>query len=110
MASQSLAKSEVFDSLKKDLEEVKKKMNYMHFAQIRQLLRRLKDSAEARDRRLKSTVSSGPGNNREAGHREGADGTTNPQGATENLNSEDDPKNWGAPSLLFAAKGSGRVG
>lgn len=114
MASQSLVKSEEFDSVKKELDSVKKKMDYMHFAQIRQLLRRLKDSAESRDRRLKSAVSSGPGERGETGHREGAEGTTNPQGATENLNSEDDPKNWGAPSLLFsgsgASKGSGRVG
>ena len=110
MASQSLVKSEELSSIKKELEEVRKKMDYMHFAQIRQLLRRLKDVAEKRESRLKSSVSAGPGEVGQAGHREAQNSTTSPEGATENLNSEDDPKNWGAPSSLFAAKGSGRVG
>ncbi len=106
LRGQSLSKS--VDLLKEDVEEVKKKMDYLHFAQIRRLLRQLKDAAERQERRLKAANSGGHGNNREAGHREGQDSTTKPEGATENL--EDDPKNWGAPSLLFQAKGSGRVG
>lgn len=106
LRGQSLSKS--VDLLKQDVEEVQKKMDYLHFAQIRRLLRQLKDAAERQERRLKAANSGGHGNNREAGHREGQDSTTKPEGATENL--EDDPKNWGAPSLLFQAKGSGRVG
>jgi hypothetical protein len=106
LRGQSLSKS--VDLLKEDVEEVKKKMDYLHFAQIRRLLRQLKDATERQERRLKAASSGGHGNNREAGHREGQDSTTKPEGATENL--EDDPKNWGAPSLLFQAKGSGRVG
>lgn len=106
LRGQSLSKS--VDLLKEDVEEVQKKMDYLHFAQIRRLLRQLKDAAERQERRLKAANSGGHGNNREAGHREGQDSTTKPEGATENL--EDDPKNWGAPSLLFQAKGSGRVG
>lgn len=106
LRGQSLSKS--VDLLKEDVEEIQKKMDYLHFAQIRRLLRQLKDAAERQERRLKAANSGGHGNNREAGHREGQDSTTKPEGATENL--EDDPKNWGAPSLLFQAKGSGRVG
>ncbi|MEK9696852.1 MAG: hypothetical protein VW270_13915, partial [Candidatus Poseidoniales archaeon] len=40
-------------SVKEDVEEVKKKMDYLHFAQIRRLLRRLKDATERQERRLK---------------------------------------------------------
>lgn len=93
---------------KEDLEEISKRADYMQFTQMRRLLRRLKELAEKNERRLKSKEQSGHGNNREAGHREAQNSTTKPEGATENL--EDDPKNWGAPSTLFAARGSGRVG
>jgi|TARA_B100000085_G_scaffold278250_1_gene299770 hypothetical protein len=95
-------------SVREDVEEVKKKMDYLHFAQIRRLLRRLKDATERQERRLKSKDQSGPGNNREAGHREAQNSTTRPEGATEDM--ENDPKSWGAPSTMFAARGSGRVG
>ena len=95
-------------SAKEDLEEISKRADYMQFTQMRRLLRRLKELAEKNERRLKSKEQSGHGNNREAGHREAQNSTTKPEGATENL--EDDPKNWGAPSTLFAARGSGRVG
>jgi len=108
MTGSSFAKSDNLEAIKKDIEAVKKKMDYMHFAQIRRLLRRLKDATERQERRLKA--SSGVGEINEAGHREGQDGTTSPEGATENLNSEDDPKNWGATGRLFVAPGSGRVG
>ena len=108
MRGASFAKSDELNLVKKDLEEVRKKMDYMHFAQIRRLLRRLKDATERQERRLKAAVSSGKGNNREAGHREAMDSTTRPEGGTEDL--ENDPKNWGAPSTIFAARGSGRVG
>ena len=109
-ASQSLTKADSLKLIKEDMEEVRKKMDYMHFAQIRQLLRRLKDVAEKRESRLKGAVSPGPGEHRQTGHREGSESTTKPEGGTENLNSEDDPKSWGAPATLFASKGSGRVG
>ena len=108
MRGASFAKSDKLNLVKKDLEEVRKKMDYMHFAQIRRLLRRLKDATERQERRLKAAESSGKGNNREAGHREAMDSTTRPEGGTEDL--ENDPKNWGAPSTIFAARGSGRVG
>ena len=107
MRGSSFAKSEEFAAIRKDIEEIQKKHDYMQFAQIRRLLRRLKDVAERQESRLKAAVSGGPGENREAGHREG-NKTTRPEGATEDL--ENDPKNWGAPSTIFAARGSGRVG
>ena len=107
MRGAGFAKSEDLLEIKKDIEEIQKKHDYMQFAQIRRLLRRLKDVAERQERRLKAAVSGGHGKNREAGHREGHK-TTKPEGATENL--KDDPKNWGAPSTIFAARGSGRVG
>ena len=107
LRGQALAKSDI-EILKSELEEVKKKHNYMQFVQIRRLLRQLKDAAERQERRLKAAKQGGHGNNREAGHREGQDSTTRPEGATEDM--ENDPKNWGAPSTMFAARGSGRVG
>ena len=104
---QSLAKSEL-QLIKSELEEIKKKKDYMQFSQIRRLLRQLKDATERQERRLKAASQGGHGKNREAGHREGQDSTTRPEGATEDM--ENDPKNWGAPSTMFAARGSGRVG
>ena len=107
MRGGAFAKSDSLEDIRKDLNQINKKMSeYMHFAQIRRLLRRLKDAAERQESRLKAAASSEPGQNREAGHREG-NKTTKPEGGTENL--EDDPKNWGAPSTLFAARGSGRT-
>ena len=107
LRGQALAKSEL-ELIKEDIEQLKKKQDYMRFAQIRRLLRQLKDVAERQERRLKAAKQGGHGNNREAGHREGQDSTTRPEGATEDM--ENDPKNWGAPSTIFAARGSGRVG
>jgi hypothetical protein len=107
LKGQALAKSEL-QLIKSELEEIKKKKNYMQFAQIRRLLRQLKDAAERQERRLKAASQGGHGKNREVGHREGQDSTTRPEGATEDM--ENDPKNWGAPSTMFAARGSGRVG
>ena len=95
-------------SVREDVEEVKKKMDYIHFAQIRRLLRRLKDATERQERRLKSKDQSGPGEVGEAGHREAQNSTTRPEGATEDM--ENDPKNWGAPSTMFVGRGSGRIG
>lgn len=107
LRGQALAKSEL-QLIKSELEEIKKKKDYMQFAQIRRLLRQLKDAAERQERRLKAASQGGHGKNREVGHREGQDSTTRPEGATEDM--ENDPKNWGAPSTMFAARGSGRVG
>ena len=107
LRGQSLAKSEL-QLIKSELEEIKKKKDYMQFSQIRRLLRQLKDATERQERRLKAASQGGHGKNREAGHREGQDSTTRPEGATEDM--ENDPKNWGAPSTMFAARGSGRVG
>jgi len=106
MRGQSFAKS--IELIKSDMEEVRKKMNYMQFTQMRRLMRDLKDALERKDRSKKGAVSSGPGEKGKAGHREAQNSTTRPEGATEDL--ENDPKNWGAPSTLFAAPGSGRVG
>ena len=106
MQGQSFAKS--IELIKSDMEEVRKKMNYMQFTQMRRLMRDLKDALERKDRSKKGAVSSGPGEKGKAGHREAQNSTTRPEGATEDL--ENDPKNWGAPSTLFASKGSGRVG
>ena len=108
MRGAGFAKSEELSAIRKDIDEIQKKHDYMQFAQIRRLLRRLKDVAERQERRLKAAVSGGPGENRETGHREAQNSTTRPEGATEDL--ENDPKNWGAPSTIFAARGSGRVG
>lgn len=94
--------------IRSDIAEIRKKMDYMQFTQMRKLMRDLKSALEQREKSKKAAVSSGPGEKGQAGHREGQDSTTKPEGATENL--EDDPKNWGAPSTLFAAPGSGRVG
>ena len=102
---QALAKAEL-QLIKSELEEIKKKKNYMQFSQIRRLLQQLKDATERQESRLKA--SAGPGEVKESGHREGQDSTTRPEGATEDM--ENDPKNWGAPSTIFAARGSGRVG
>ena len=96
-----MMKSEDADAIKHDLSTVQKEMNYMHFTQMRRLMRKIKEALADKERRLKSEEIYD-------GHRDGE--TSEPQGATENLNAEDDPKNWGAPSRMFAAKGSGRVG
>lgn len=109
MRGAGFAKSDSLGDIRKELDEVNKKMSeYMHFAQIRRLLRRLKDVAERQESRLKAAVSSGPGEKGKAGHMEAQNKTTRPTGGTETL--EDLPESWGAPSTLFAAPGSGRVG
>ena len=80
----------------------------MQFTQMRRLVEQLKDALERRDRSKKAAKSGGPGNNREAGHMEAQNKTTRPTGATEDL--ANIPESWGAPSTMFSAKGSGRVG
>jgi len=103
LRGQSLAKSAA--ALREDIDDLRKKVDYMKFNQIRRLLNQLKDSVERQERRLKA--SSGPGEKGEAGHMEGQDKTTKPTGGTSTIELAD---SWGAPSTLFAAPGSGRVG
>lgn len=107
MGIKNTLKSEDIAGIKKDLSLIEKKMSYMHFAQMRRLMRKVKEALADKERRLKGRVSSGPGEKGKAGHMEGQDKTTRPTGATESL---DIPDSWGAPSTLFAAPGSGRVG
>ena len=55
------------------------------------------------------TSGGGPGERGETAHREGSDGTTKPQGATDVIDEDDNPQNWGAyPAEV--ARGSGRIG
>jgi len=107
MGIKNTLKSEDIAGIKKDLSLIEKKMSYMHFAQMRRLMRKVKEALADKERRLKGRVSSGPGKQRESGHMEGQDKTTRPTGATDSL---DIPESWGAPSTMFAARGSGRVG
>ena len=115
MGIKNTMKSEDIAGIKEDLTLLRKEMNYMHFAQMRRLMRKIKEALADKERRLKAAVSSGPGEKGEAGHMEGQDKTTRPTGATEDLSSDEIldtalPEAWGAPSTLFAAPGSGRVG
>ena len=107
MGIKNTLKSEDVAGIKEDLSLIEKKMSYMHFAQMRRLMRKVKEALADKERRLKGRVSSGPGKQRESGHMEGQDKTTRPTGATDSL---DIPESWGAPSTMFAARGSGRVG
>jgi fructose-specific phosphotransferase system component IIB len=107
MGIKNTLKSEDVAGIKEDLSLIGKKMSYMHFAQMRRLMRKVKEALADKERRLKARVSSGPGKQRESGHMEGQDKTTRPTGATESL---DIPESWGAPSTMFAARGSGRIG
>ena len=107
MGIKNTLKSEDVAGIKEDLSLIEKKMSYMHFAQMRRLMRKVKEALADKERRLKARVSSGPGKQRESGHMEGQDKTTRPTGATDSL---DIPESWGAPSTMFAARGSGRVG
>lgn len=90
------------EELKELLLKARGPLDYLHFSQLRSMLRRVKDLMERKESRLKASPSQGKG---EAGHRDG--GTTRPEGATEDL--ENDPKNWGAPSAHLVRYGSGRT-
>lgn len=108
MGIKNTMKSEDIAGIKEDLTLLRKEMNYMHFAQMRRLMRKIKEAMANKERRLKAAVSSGPGEKGKAGHMEGQDKTTRPEGATEDL--KNIPESWGAPSSMFVAPGSGRVG
>ena len=99
-------------AIKAELEEIqdlllkaKSPADYLHFSQLRSMLRRVKDLMERKESRLKATANRHGGKG-EAGHRDG--GTTTNHGGTENLKPEDDTKNWGASSAHLVARGSGR--
>ena len=106
--SGSMFKSELEDLRDLLTKGAKSAENYLHFSQIRSMLRRIKDAVERNERRLKaaprSTLHPKHG---DGGHRDG--GTTEPKGGTESMNPEDDTKNWGAPSTILVGRGSGRV-
>ena len=79
-------------------------MDYLHFSQLRNLLRDAKRLLEEKDKQRKAL---GPVKVHQAGHRSGK--TTRPQGPTEDLHNE--PENWGAnPIGISVGRGSGRVG
>tara|TARA_R110002110_G_scaffold415085_1_gene647826 strand:+ start:247 stop:600 length:354 start_codon:yes stop_codon:yes gene_type:complete len=80
-------------------------LDYLHFSQLRSMLRRMKKLMEDKEHQAKG-ASLGLGT-KDIGHRDG--GTTTPTGGTETLNPEDDTKNWGAPGHLLVARGSGRA-
>ena len=90
-------------SMKDDIADIRKKMSYMEFNQLRRLLRRLQSKVRDREQSLKAHAA--PGEINEVGHRDG--GTTNPQGATENIETEEvKSENSGR---MFVAPGSGRT-
>lgn len=96
------------DSLKQDVNTIRKKMDYMRFNQLRRLLRRLKNKVD--DRRLKMADPGGIG---EAGPGDG-NMSTNPQGATESIQAdmlqhENRSEGAGGSGKTFGRKGSGRV-
>ncbi len=96
------------EEVRKTLEGVRKKMDYMRFNQLRRLLRRLKNKVD--DRRLKMADPGGIG---EAGPGDGTMGT-NPQGATESIQADEAQHGSrsdgaGGSGKTFGRKGSGRV-
>ena len=72
-------------SMREDISDIKKKMNYMEFNQLRRLLRRLKGKVDDREQALKAHAA--PGENNETGIGDG--GTTAPHGPTENIEQEE---------------------
>ena len=90
-------------SMREDISDIKKKMNYMEFNQLRRLLRRLKGKVDDREQALKAHAA--PGENNEMGHRDG--GTTAPHGPTENIEQEEFLGE--RTGRIFAAPGSGRT-
>lgn len=96
------------DTLKQDVNAVRKKMDYMRFNQLRRLLRRLKNKVD--DRRLKMADPGGIG---EAGPGNGEMGTS-PQGATESIQADEvqhgsRSDGAGGSGRTFGRKGSGRI-
>ena len=96
------------EEVRKTLEGVRKKMDYMRFNQLRRLLRRLKNKVD--DRRLKMADPGGIG---EAGPGDG-NMSTNPQGATESIQADEAQHGSrsdgaGGSGKMFGRKGSGRV-
>ena len=102
-APQSMFKAELAE-IRDALLKAGPALDYLHFSQLRSMLRRMKKLMEDKEHQAKA-ASLGLGA-KDIGHRDG--GTTNPTGGTETLNPEDDTKNWGAPGHLLVARGSGR--
>jgi len=105
-------KSEL-QSIHDELSILKFNIDYLHYSQLRNLLRRVKRLMEDKERARKGVPTSGggPGEQGQTGHREGAEQITRPEGATETIDEEDNPQNWGAnPAALLVSRGSGRVG
>ena len=83
-------------------------IDYLHYSQLRNLLRQVKHALADKEgaRKALPTSGGGPGEVGQAGHRDG--GTTRPEGGTENIDENDNPINWAAyPSEV--ARGSGHV-
>ena len=83
-------------------------IDYLHYSQLRNLLRQVKHALADKEgaRKALPTSGGGPGEVGQAGHRDG--GTTRPEGGTENIDEDDNPINWAAyPSEV--ARGSGHV-
>ena len=93
------------DAMKKDIQTVRKKMDYMRFNQLRRLLDRLK--GRVNDRRLKMADPGGVG---EAGPGAGNQATY-PTGATESIDGDEREEGSKSPTgKRFAGFASGRVG
>jgi len=103
MPKEPSMKLAAIDSMKEDIQLVRKKMNYMQFNQLRALLRRLKNKVD--DRRLKMADPGGIG---EAGPGAGLE-TTSPQGGTDSIQA-DEMKHESKTGKVFGygRKGSGR--
>jgi len=91
------------EMLKSDVANVRKKMNYMQFNQLRRLLRQIKDKVD--DKRLKMAD---PGDIGEAGPGNGLTGTS-PQGGTESIQSDEVQTGSRVGKVFgYGRKGSGR--
>ena len=97
------------ETKKSELQEMnmllKSAKDYLHISQLRRMIRDLKKIVERQDRMKKAPLSRGSNKNKESNHR---GETTNPQGATDDPNS-DEMSSSGSPGHVFAARGSGRV-
>ena len=103
-APQSMFKAELAE-IRDVLLKAGPALDYLHFSQLRSMLRRMKKLMEDKEHQAKAKSSPNV-SHKDIGHRDG--GTTNPTGGTETLKPEDDTKNWGAPGHLLVARGSGR--
>lgn len=82
---------------------LKSAKDYLHISQLRRMIRDLKKIVERQDRMKKAPLSRGSNKNKESNHR---GETTNPQGATDDPNS-DEMSSSGSPGHVFVGRGSG---